>query len=186
MRVPGFEPGTYRVSVDCSSQLSYTRTKLNTNSYSLKVSKWCTVPVRNQSMSQSKLTSFVATPPRTVVLWSCDWVPTQSHSSQLSYTRICLNKSNCFDLLWTNASRSYVFLPRKTSEAGSWKFQFGETEIIPDHNTIHNQITLPKKRYFNKKKGGVMLMHNSRPYVAATSITVHIPLKHGLSRRLGS
>jgi len=27
VRAPGFEPGTYRVSVDCSSQLSYARTK---------------------------------------------------------------------------------------------------------------------------------------------------------------
>ncbi len=26
VRAPGFEPGTYRVSVDCSSQLSYART----------------------------------------------------------------------------------------------------------------------------------------------------------------
>lgn len=35
MRAPGFEPGTYRVSVDCSSHLSYARTR-QTNLFSKK------------------------------------------------------------------------------------------------------------------------------------------------------
>jgi hypothetical protein len=29
--------------------------------------------------------------------------------------------------------RSHVFVATKTDESGSWKFQFDETEIIPDH-----------------------------------------------------
>jgi hypothetical protein len=91
VRAPGFEPGTYRVSVDCSSQLSY--------------------------------------------------------------ARICLNKLNLFNLLWTNASRRHVLLPGKTVEAGSWKFCFGENKIIPDHNTVHNSITIPENSIFYKEKG---------------------------------
>ena len=35
VRAPGFEPGTYRVSVDCSSQLSYARTFDRINSITI-------------------------------------------------------------------------------------------------------------------------------------------------------
>ena len=85
MRVPGFEPGTYRVSVDCSSQLSYTRTKLIII-FLKKIQKVYSSCKESVYITSQSLLTLLATPPRLVSLRSCGRVPPQPHPSQPQLT----------------------------------------------------------------------------------------------------
>jgi hypothetical protein len=53
---------------------------------------------------------------------TCDHLLKRELLYRLSYGRKSFNKSNCFDLLTTFASRKHVSLPSETVEAGSGNF----------------------------------------------------------------
>src|SRR3989344_5051626 len=75
---------------------------------------------------------------------------------QLSYGRVCFEKSNCFNFECTFASRSHVLLPSKTGEAGSQKFLSDGERIICDHDFPTNPQNIPENYKMSKNDDAVV------------------------------